>query len=224
MDHAPQDTCFDYSGWQRRIDFAAAAASGQRLAIGKATGDRDVANNASRKALALSVGMAVADYCFLIPGDGASEAAHFLTFAAPRPRSICVLDWEATGVSRATAEAWVVQVRDAIGAQPILYATAGYLDAAHAGDSPILTACPLWLAQYREIHDGVQYPAYCPAAALTRIPKGWRGDQVVLHQYTSQGVVPGVDGRCDRSVGDVEALIARYPGCAPTAARGVPRG
>jgi lysozyme len=88
-------------------------------------------------------------YHFIVGGDGAAQAAHFLSNA--QPGDLLALDFEQNpagpSASLADAEAFV----GALPITPLLYGGAFGLLAGPAVPQALLN-CPLWLAQYADGH------------------------------------------------------------------------
>jgi GH25 family lysozyme M1 (1,4-beta-N-acetylmuramidase) len=225
------DATIDVSHVQGSIDFAAVAGAGIRLAIVKASErewtDAACATNLAR---ARAAGLATGAYHFAHAASTTSvarQAETFLRVANPGPGALCVLDLErpparygADPMSAADAKAWCEAVERITRAPVLLYGTAGYLDALGAialRDSTVLgRPRPLWLARY---------PVVGAAAfggwRLGAIPKGWAGGEVLLWQYTGWGRVAGIAGDVDRSVGNVDDVLALYPGARAEQGRAV---
>lgn len=208
-----QDTCADISHHQSTVDFKQMS-SVIRLLIIRATYGRSADERyAKRPALARSVGMAVGAYHFFRAGHIEEQADFFLETVRPTNGSLCVLDWEREGEnplpSADDALTWLNRVKAKTGVAPLLYSTTALLDA-HVPSGHGLHAFPLWLARYPLVN-GSMVPSWTSDLRIGSLPKGWDPNSVLLWQYTGAGKVPGVNGNCDRSVGDIEGLIARYP-------------
>lgn len=140
-------------------------------------------------------------YLFLeadTPSGVIKQVDHFLEIAKYNPATdlLPVLDWENTRNSvvnipdqAATLEAAVRYLKNKIGKYPVIYSNAYVLEANRFSRLSIVGKCPLWISAYGR-DDGTRYPNSIPF-----VPKPWRGWDI--HQYTSAGTVPGIDGHCD---------------------------
>jgi lysozyme len=172
------------------LNFGAAHAAGILGVIQKATQGQVYADPslAGHKAAIKAAGLLYGTYHFGDGSDGGAQAAHYLNVANPASGELVALDFEQnpSGPTMTLEEArvFVTTVQNKIGKWPVLYA-GHYLkeQLGHATD-PILTNCPLWIAQYG------------PHAVL---PSGWT--TWALWQFTDGMVptplnVPGI-GHCD---------------------------
>ena len=213
-----EDACIDLSHYQTFVDFNVVHRAGIKLVIHKATeGTKSTdARYATRESLARSVGLAWGAYHFMRTSSGAEQAEHFLRVVRPKPGALCVIDLEAAWTDSAQffdqAEVWCARVEAVTEVPVLLYSTAAYLKDVPAGST--LCERPLWIARYPVTH-GVEAKAYSKSLRVGTIPPPWK-DSTLLWQYTSKGAVPGIGGNVDRNVGDVDSVIARYPGCATT--------
>ena len=188
----------DVSHHQDVIDWPAVAASGQRFVFAKATEGRAFVDPMYliNKAGAEAAGLLFGAYHFAQPddrrNDAAREADHFVDHALLEPGNLLpVLDIERTnGLSQAEVTAWILawldRVTERLGVRPMLYTSPGGWDA-RTGDTTAVAAAgytTLWVA-----HWGVASP---------RLPADdWNGNGWAFWQYTSQGSLPGIDGRVD---------------------------
>lgn len=187
----------DLSNNNPTVDFRRLARAGVRGVYLKATEGATFVDPtfAARRTQARAAGLAVGAYHFARPdtgdarlSDAHAEARHFasvvgrlgwrdlrpaldLEIGRPEPRYV------------AWSRAWNTQVRDLLGAGPLFYSYPYYIVGLRAAE-PI--GYGLWLADYGR-DDGAAHPAHVPAP--------WQ--KCVLHQYTSNGRVDGVSGRCD---------------------------
>ena len=139
-------------------------------------------------------GMRVGGYHFAQPdgGDALAEARHFAaqlgTIERRDFRPALDLEVNAGGLSWSQLVAWSRTFNQELfrltGSLPMLYASKGWLNAMNAS-VPIGAA--LWLAHWS--NDG---KPFTPSP-----PSPWK--KVQLHQYTSNGSVPGVTGRVDKN-------------------------
>jgi GH25 family lysozyme M1 (1,4-beta-N-acetylmuramidase) len=205
----------DAPAYQRagRIRWPGVPAGGTELVIARAIyAHSPDASYAANVAGARGVGLATGAYAFLRPGDPAGQAHAYLDVVRPLRGALCVLDYEdyrGTIPTADEAQAWRAIVEAVTGVVPLLYSRAGLLDA-HVPDGHPLRSMPLWLSAYPLVR-GAELRAWDGAHRLT-LPRGWTGDRVVLWQYTSRGRVTGIDGDVDRSVGNVDDVLAMYPG------------
>ena len=204
----------DVSSWQGHVDWAAVKRSGRLFAFAKATEGQTFVDS---KFAANRFGMAGAGltlrgfYHFARPdrNSAAAEAAHFLRTVGPLGAGeVAVLDLEVAagpGVGDWAAE-WLRLVAAATGRTPILYSYQSYL---HSVPTSRLTSYPLWLAFYGS-NDGA-----IPATP----PKSDRWSRWTWWQYTSNALVPGVNGRVDDSIfpGSQAELAAHGGTTAPAA-------
>jgi len=142
---------------------------------------------------ALGAGMRVGAYDFLHPLQATpTEAADFMLRRLPelrRGRDLRpALDAE-QGTPSARVGEWVTAtakiVARALGFAPLIYGSGFYLEACQFARAP----GPLWLAAYGR-NDGREHP-------VGRLPRPWK--VMAAHQYTDQGRVIGINGRCDVS-------------------------
>lgn len=194
----------DVSHWQgTAIDWAALRAAGVGWAVVKAWHGRSVVNSwAQQFAGAARAGVElVGRYAWWLPdadlsmqvgawtggpfgrGDGRGELPLTIDVeeAGTRLRGRALLD---------PLEALVSRVADRIGQAPILYTGDWYWrDFLGDLDSPIVAACPLWLAAYpRKSTGGTRYReavAEVCGGALPRVPRPWadRGLAPVAWQF-----------------------------------------
>jgi lysozyme len=167
---------------------------------------------------ARAAGLRVGFYHFARPevrNDARDEAAHYAaTTAGHRTRGDLrpVLDFEAWfsevpfdlphGAWTAPAlvgwaRAWVQHVKRVTGDGPMFYSYPAFIERL-APTTPI--GYGLWLAAYGS-NDGTEHPY--------RVPKPWK--RAVLHQFTSQGRVPGVPGKVDVSRGRSLRPLLAHP-------------
>ena len=174
-----------------KLDFGAAAKAGIQGIIQKATQGLTASDPTftTNRAGILAAGLRFGSYHFGDGSDGGAQAKHFLDVAKPKTNELLALDLEdnlaGPSMTLEEARAFVTTIFNAIGKWPVLYS--GHTVKAMLGSTadPILSRCPLWLAQYG------------PSAVL---PPGW--SKWSLWQYTDGGqpgsvAVPGI-GHCDR--------------------------
>ena len=188
----------DVSHHQDVIDWPAVAAAGQRFVFAKATEGRSFVDPmyAINKAGAEAAGLLFGAYHFAQPDDGpndpVAEADHFVDHALLGPGNLLpVLDIERTGgLSQAEVTEWILRwldrVTERLGVRPIVYTSPNGWDV-RTGDTTAVAAAGytvLWVA-----HWGVASP---------RLPADdWGGNGWTFWQYTSDGSVPGIEGRVD---------------------------
>jgi GH25 family lysozyme M1 (1,4-beta-N-acetylmuramidase) len=100
-------------------------------------------------------------------------------------------------------QAWLEAVQQAFSLPPIIYTSLSAWAAMTGNPVAVgdrFSRYRLWLAWYPKLEDSLigQFPA-------SRVPAGWRVDDVAFWQYTSGGQpwykpVPGVVGACDRDI------------------------
>jgi lysozyme len=157
-------------------------------------------------------------YHFARPGaphDAVTEAAHFANVTAGhRTRADLrpVLDFEAWAAALPPqasalpltapamvgwAREWTQHVKRVTGDGPLFYSYPAFIERL-APTTPI--GYGLWLAAYGS-NDATEHPY--------RVPKPWK--RAVLHQFTSQGRVPGVPGEVDVSRGRSLRPLLAHP-------------
>jgi lysozyme len=196
------------------LDFKAAAGSGIRGVIHKATqglAGQDPRFADNKKAI-LAAKLLFGSYHFGDGSDGGAQAIHYLSVAKPAANELMALDFESNpgGPSMTLEEgrAFVTTTFNATGKWPVLYGGHTLKELLATGHvDPVLTNCPLWLAQYG------------PTAVL---PLGW--SSLSLWQYTDGSQpgsqpVPGI-GHCDRSRfnGNDADLLAFWASVSPSTA------
>jgi lysozyme len=185
----------DVSAYQRSISWKAIAAAGIEFAFIKATEGTSYVSSSyepHRKA-ARRREIPVGAYHFARPDfdDGPeAEADHFLEVAAPKAGDLLpVLDLERFGPSRREtarwAKRWLKRVQKRIGEPPILYTYSSFAQSL-VGHEGGLTRFPLWLANYGK-NDGKAH----------RVAPVGEWTSIAVHQYTSEGRIPGYTGPLD---------------------------
>ena len=188
----------DVSHHQDLIDWAAVAASGQRFVFAKATEGRAFVDPmyAINRSGAEAAGLLFGAYHFAQPderpNDPIREADHFVDHALLGPGNLLpVLDIERTGgLSQAEVTEWILRwlgrVAERLGVRPIVYTSPNGWDN-RTGDTTAVAAAGytvLWVA-----HWNVSSP---------RLPaEDWNGNGWTFWQYTSDGSLPGIEGRVD---------------------------
>jgi lysozyme len=203
----PYDGIFDISHWQNSPKLADAKTAGFDAVVVKATQgvnvpDRTFGGNWQE---AKNNDFLLGAYHF---GEGASgivQAEYFLNTVNPDAQTLVALDFERNpnGESMSIGEAveFVTHICDKLGRWPVLYGGSVLKNALGGQPNPILSKCPLWLAQYG------------PTAVL---PPGW--STWTLWQFSDDNFnkpgspVPGVSP-CDRDrfAGDSAELAAAWP-------------
>ncbi|MCW2601898.1 MAG: Integrin-like repeat domain fused to lysozyme, glycosyl hydrolase [Pseudonocardiales bacterium] len=186
----------------QEINWPAVASSGIRFVFTKATESTTYTNPyfATDRAAALAAGLGVGAYHFANPANSPiADAQYFLSVvgtASPVGTLPPVLDLEQTGgLAPAALSNWAVTwlqyVANAVGRAPLFYASPNFITGAMTPDSR-LGQFPLWLASYTSV---------TPAA-----PAPWA--TWLFWQYSSDGIVPGINGRVDqnRYAGDLLSL------------------
>lgn len=174
-------TALDVSQYQGDINWAAVD---RDIAIIKMSGgdaglytdSRATANYYGAKAAGKAVGM----YHFAGGNDPVNEADFFIAACSPLEEDdVMVLDWE---IPNSDPVGWCKSFRDRVhdrtGAWPLLYVNLATLN--QYDWSPVLDNSGLWLAAWNND----------PEATLTN-------KVYVMHQYSSNGTVPGIAGRVD---------------------------
>jgi GH25 family lysozyme M1 (1,4-beta-N-acetylmuramidase) len=175
-------SAIDISQWQSNIDWSQVP---QPIAIIKMSGG-DAGLYYDSKATqnyynAKAAGKAVGCYHFAGAGDPTAEADYFVQACSPLEQDdVLVLDWE---VSHPDPVGWCntfcTRVHEKTGVWPLIYMNAS---TANTHDwTVVFNNCGLWVAAWNNDPDG---PAVTPHT-------------YVMHQYTSDGSVPGIAGRVD---------------------------
>lgn len=181
----PFTKAIDVSHWQGDIDWQAVKNSGVEIAIIKVTGgdaglyvDSKVGVNYAN---ARNVGLAYGTYHFAGGGDPITEADYFCRTVSPLDEGqVLLLDWE-VNVPDPVGWCWqfVSHVHDRLGVWPMIYMSGSRVPAFYGSD--VLKNCGLWVAWYdRDPEKDL------PLKTV-----------YVMHQYTSNGSVPGISGRVD---------------------------
>jgi lysozyme len=209
------DLVIDVSDAQGVIDWAAVRASGIRVAMIKATQGTEFtartwpANSAGARA----AGIAVIPYHFLTDDDPAAQAQHFTASAGLVPGAAYAIDWEGTDTaSPAQVDAAGQALVAVVGRTPLGYW--GIPGSTPATPSAFMMTWERWIPRYRkgEIADFTKMPAQFTTPFNP--PPG----PFLFWQYTDGGVVGGVHGAVDRSVGsfsDADAMVAWCTAPAP---------
>ena len=187
----------DVSKWQGVIDWSTVAAAGKRFAIAKATegiGYEDPSYDRN-KAGAQANGLAFGAYHFARPGTGndpVREADWFLDRAGyQRGMLIPALDLEATGGLGPTAltgwvKAWLGRVYGRLGVKPMIYTSPSFWRN-NMNDTS-------WFADNGY---GILWVAHWKVATPSVPASNWGGRSWTFWQYSSEGHVPGIEGRVD---------------------------
>jgi len=186
-----------FHGNKVSADFSAVQSQGIAAVILKATQGTDFVDPtfAPRLADARTAGLLVGAYHYLDATSPIEQVGHFLSVVGNTVGVLLALDYEPSEISQASATqaaSAVNTVYAVTGRYPVLY-TGRYLVST---PNPILSRCPLWLAEY---------------GSRPICPPGW--SQWKLWQHTDGQVgsapaaVPGI-GPCDRSrfAGTVDQL------------------
>jgi GH25 family lysozyme M1 (1,4-beta-N-acetylmuramidase) len=189
----------DVSHWQGAIDWPTVADTGRRFAFLKATDDTDFVDSyyAANYAQAKAAGLTVGAYHFArpdaTPGSAVAQADHFadhlfLASGDLRP----VLDLEKTGsLEPAELRAWtrdfLEQLYQRTGQRAMIYVSPAFWSS-KLGNTAWFAANGyelLWIAHWT-------------TASSPTVPAGnWDGHGWTFWQYTSDGAVPGIEGRVD---------------------------
>ena len=134
---------------------------------------------------ALAQNLLFGAYHFGECGNAQAQAQHFLDTVQPAPSDLLVLDFEPCSATMALqdAELFVRIVAEATGRLPGLYSGQSFLtDCCQGVTQTVLQGCFLWIARYSSMSPEV--PALWPTWSM------W--------QWCQDGIVPGVQGHCDR--------------------------
>ena len=134
-------------------------------------------------------------YHFASTEDPAAEADHFVATAQPYLReAILVLDFEADAIDAwggKGAKVFLDRVYARTGIKPLIYCSGSV--AARADMKPVADAgYPLWVVSWGANQSG--------GYRVPPVPSAGQWDEVTIHQYTSNGVLPGYAGRLDLNV------------------------
>jgi lysozyme len=172
----------DVSQWQGNINWSAVP---QPIAILKMSGG-DAGLYVDSKANqnyygAKAAGKLIGGYHFAGGGDPANEADFFVAAMSPlEENDVLVLDWE---IEHPDPVGWcttfVNRVHERTGTWPLFYTNGSRLN--QYDWSPVRNNCGTWVAWY-----GMDPEGSLPVSGM-----------YVMHQYTSDGSVPGIAGRVD---------------------------
>lgn len=172
----------DISQWQGNIDWNAVNVP---IAIIKMSGG-DAGLYTDSKANqnyygAKAAGKLIGGYHFAGGGDPVNEADFFIAAMSPlEENDVLVLDWE---IEHRDPVGWctafVNRVHDRTGVWPLFYTNGSRLN--QYDWSPVRNNCGTWVAWYGQDPEG-------------NLPIS---GNYVMHQYTSNGSVPGIAGRVD---------------------------
>jgi GH25 family lysozyme M1 (1,4-beta-N-acetylmuramidase) len=189
----------DVSHWQGWIDWPTVAETGRRFAFLKASDDTDFVDQtyARNYERAKAAGLVVGGYHFArpdaTPGSAIAEADHFadtLILASGDFRP--VLDLEQTGgLPVADLQAWVRDFLDQLYLRTGLRATI-YVSPSFWSNKMGNTG---WFAANG--YDTLWIAHWTTGAAPTVPASNWGGRGWTFWQYTSDGRVPGIEGRVD---------------------------
>jgi GH25 family lysozyme M1 (1,4-beta-N-acetylmuramidase) len=189
----------DVSHWQGTIDWPRVAAAGKRFAYMKASEGTDLvdATYPTNRAQANAVGLVIGAYHFARPdrkpGDAIEEADYFLAMSQAAAGDLLpVLDLEVTGgLSAAELQEWASsylgRIYERTGARGVIYTSPTFWRNAMGGTT--------WFAAngYRTL-----WVAHWTSSSAPTVPAAnWGGNGWTFWQYTSSGVVPGINGRVD---------------------------
>lgn len=186
----------DISHFQSNIDFPSVKQAGILAMIHKATQGTTYSDPSytSNRTIANGVGLLWGAYHFGTAQDVPTQVNHFLQTASPDANTLLVLDWEENStasqgtMSLDQAKQFVQMIQTKTGRFPVLYGGSLIKQSVGVHGDPILSQCPLWLAQY---------------ASAPNLPPGWA--KCTMWQYTDgiNGPQPhsinGI-GNCDRDV------------------------
>lgn len=176
----------DVSVYQGNIDWNAVKADGYQIAIikmgggdaGLYTDPKATANYYGAKA----AGLALAGYHFAGGGNPQNEADFFISCMSPiEEGDVFILDWE---IQHADPVGWCEQfaqrVHDRTGVWVIMYMN-GSTRNTYNWTRGTLANCGFWIAWYGQDPEGT-----LPVNGM-----------YIMHQYTSSGLVAGINGRVD---------------------------
>lgn len=179
----------DVHGDKGPVDWKRVKGAGYSFAWVKATEGKTFndARFAENRAGATAAGLHVFGYHFARPdlNSALDEAKHFISIVGKvKPGELRpVLDFEHFPAVSSWALAWLALVEKELGVTPVLYTYPSFLSS--MSNHAALAKYPLWYASYGP-NDGKRHTLVKP-----------EGFAVVAHQFTSNGVVPGILGRVD---------------------------
>jgi GH25 family lysozyme M1 (1,4-beta-N-acetylmuramidase) len=183
----------DVSNHQGNVEWNEVVASGVSFAFCKVTEGRSYKDKFFRRneELAKAAGLIFGGYHFALPSTNGpqAEADFFLSQWTPSPGDRVILDIEdhkAIGSCADWALTFQMIVEERTGVIPDLYTYIPWWRA-HGSTDPIFARYPLWVAAYG-LNNG-------KAGIAPKAPRPW--DSWAYWQFTSNGEVPGVGGRCD---------------------------
>lgn len=194
----------DVSKFQGAPNFATVRGAGYRFVWVKATEGQDFTDPAfwrNAKA-ARDAGLKVGAYHFLRPRAGRSGAVearwfheHLVLAHLGKGDLRPVLDVETTALGPTNTRRYVREalneLRRLTGIRPLFYTYPSFLEGEWPTDLAVIA--DLWIAHYQ--------------VAKPTLPKPWA--QYVAWQFSSDGSVPGIAGRCDlNSTPDMRRLVA----------------
>ena len=197
----------DISHYEEPVDFEKVAADGIIAIIAKATEGVTVTDPAYRrfKEAAARYNFQWGSYHFGSSADPGAQVEHYLGTISPDDEELLCLDFEQNprgpSMTLDGARQFVRLIVEQVGRLPILYGGAWLKEQLNGNPDKLLTACPLWIAQY---------------AAKPVLPPGW--NRFTLWQYTDgqHGPQPhkvnGI-GPCDRNQfnGTIAQLRQQWP-------------
>jgi GH25 family lysozyme M1 (1,4-beta-N-acetylmuramidase) len=174
----------DISHYQGDVNFDAIKASGNEFVIMKATEGTTYVDPyvGAYYAAVRAVGLGYGTYHFADGTDPIAEANHFISVVSPLDESqVLILDWEVNvGDPVGWCWAFLSHVHDVLGVWPLIYMSGSRVPAFYG--SNVLRNCGLWVAWYGR-DPNADLPLSCT---------------YIMHQYTSSGSVPGINGRVDQ--------------------------
>ena len=183
----------DISHHQGTIDFAKVAKGGIVAIIAKATEGATWTDPAYQefKSAAMKYEFLWGSYHFGTVADVHAQVEHYLATIKPTEEELVCLDFEENpnkqSMTLSEARDFVSLIRGRIGRYPMLYGGIWLKQQLAGKPDPLLSKCPLWIAQY---------------AKAPILPAGW--EKYTLWQYTDGDSGPephNVDGigPCDRN-------------------------
>lgn len=185
------------------IDWKAAVDSGEKFVFMKASQGLDYTDDWFARDFqgAADAGLMRAPYHFFDEGSGADQAAHFVNTAKDAGYTgktagelPPALDFEPVsgecpaGLDAEQIGAAIDTVKDAFGAEPVIYTSKNFVDQCLGGDATVFAGHPLWQPRYES---GENEPADLPGA----------GDSWSFWQHSETGTVDGVPSDAvDRNV------------------------
>lgn len=205
MDMALLDCVIDVSHHNDGIDWPKVANDGIVLSMVKSSEGAGFLDPrwTDNQGGAISVGIAVIPYHFVNADDPSAQANRVLTFC--QPGQAYMLDWEgrAAGTEPPTGmDAIGALLTVQLGRPPLLYD--GIKGSTPYTPSALMLTWPRIIPRYHLLstgHQATQFADLSPAQQAEG-----PGEAFLFWQYTSTGIIDGISGPCDRSIGNFDSV------------------